>query len=443
MLFLLKKSFGDKRSLLQLKNIYASFIFRIIGLGCSLIIIPLLLTQLKNEEYGIFVTIISITSWLTFLDLGLGNGLKNKLSEALAEQDSVKARTLISTAYIAMSALVALILVAFVLIFPFIPFAKLILGAHASNASVDGLVKWALCLFCLRMTGDLINAVLLAGQRAAHAAALQMFIQLITLAAFIYLKYVLESKQLLQYGIAYFVIPLFVLVAAHLHLFKGSSSSLTPSLKYFSKHILSDLFLIGFQFLIIQIAVLIVFATDNLIIGRILGYQHVTSYNIAFRYFSVLTFGWMIILTPLWTAFSEAYIKQDFLWLKKTIHRLEKLWLLFVLCAVLMFICSKWIYKLWLNEAVYIPNILSLAMMAFILVNALTNVYVFFLNGISKIKWQVYLSVFAAAVNIPLSILLAKNLGLGNTGVIVGSTLSILPSLFYSRHLTYQLIKSV
>lgn len=440
MLLSLRKIWGDKRSSLQVKNIFSSFVYKIIGLGCTFLMVSLLFSQLTEDEYGIFVTIISITSWFTFLDLGLGNGLKNKLSEALANNNPVLARTFTSTAYLAMAAVVAIIVIIFLGLFPFVPFGKIILGSAAASPHVDVLVKWALCLFCIRMVGDLMNAVLLAVQKAALSALLQMIVQLIVLAIFMLLKLVYNNTNLLTYGLVYFITPLVVTIVAHFILFSGALHALKPSIKYYNRQTLHSLFSIGLQFLVIQLAVLVVFTTDNLIIGRLLGYEHVASYNIAFRYFSILTFGWMIIVSTLWPAFSEAFAKKDMIWIQNTVSKVEKLWLLLALAAIVMLLVSKWVYKIWINESTIVSYTLSFAMMIFVLVNAITNLYVYFLNGINKIRWQVYLSIIAAIINIPLCILFAKIINLGNTGVIIGSTLSILPSLIYSKILTNKLL---
>ncbi|MCK7523619.1 MAG: hypothetical protein MZV64_41275 [Ignavibacteriales bacterium] len=62
-------------------------------------IVPVTLNYLGKTEYGIWLTLASILSWLINLDFGLGNGLRNKLAEALALNDIKLARIYVSTAY--------------------------------------------------------------------------------------------------------------------------------------------------------------------------------------------------------------------------------------------------------------------------------------------------------------------------------------------------------
>jgi Na+-driven multidrug efflux pump len=49
-----------------------------------------------------------------------------------------------------------------------------------------------------------------------------------------------------------------------------------------------------------------------------------------------------------------------------------------------------------------------------------------FLNGIGKIKLQMWLFVFAALINIPLSVIFVKYLYFGVTGVILATCTSLL-----------------
>jgi len=51
----------------------------------SFLLIPLTLDYLNPYEYGIWLTLNSVLSWVYLFDIGLGNGLRNRLAEALAK----------------------------------------------------------------------------------------------------------------------------------------------------------------------------------------------------------------------------------------------------------------------------------------------------------------------------------------------------------------------
>jgi O-antigen/teichoic acid export membrane protein len=83
----------------QVQNIVWSFIFRIGAIGSNFFLVPLIINQLSELEYGILVTLMSITTWFTFIDFGLANGLKNKISESTASGNILNVKKYISTAY--------------------------------------------------------------------------------------------------------------------------------------------------------------------------------------------------------------------------------------------------------------------------------------------------------------------------------------------------------
>jgi len=62
-------------------------------------LVPVAINYLGKVEYGIWLTLASILSWLINLDFGIGNGLRNKLAESLALNDLKLARIYVSTSY--------------------------------------------------------------------------------------------------------------------------------------------------------------------------------------------------------------------------------------------------------------------------------------------------------------------------------------------------------
>ena len=62
----------DKRSYEIQKNIVLSFLFKGISIIVSLVIVPLTLNYLNPTEYGVWLTLSSIMTWINLFDIGLG-----------------------------------------------------------------------------------------------------------------------------------------------------------------------------------------------------------------------------------------------------------------------------------------------------------------------------------------------------------------------------------
>ena len=74
------------------KNVIGLGLLQGIGLLTSYLLVPLTIDYVSSSQYGIWLTISSIVSWFALLDVGLGTGLRNKLTEALANGDTVLAK---------------------------------------------------------------------------------------------------------------------------------------------------------------------------------------------------------------------------------------------------------------------------------------------------------------------------------------------------------------
>ncbi len=68
----------------------------------SFMLVPLTIGYVSSDLYGVWLTLSSILTWLTFLDIGFSQGLKNKLAEAIAQTDWGKGKSLVSTTYFLM-----------------------------------------------------------------------------------------------------------------------------------------------------------------------------------------------------------------------------------------------------------------------------------------------------------------------------------------------------
>ena len=87
----------------------ASVLTRVVGGVVSLVVMPLVLTYLGKEQFGLWAAITSTVAWVGLFDFGLANGLVNAVSEANGREDRAAAREYVSTA-LGMLAAAALVL---------------------------------------------------------------------------------------------------------------------------------------------------------------------------------------------------------------------------------------------------------------------------------------------------------------------------------------------
>jgi O-antigen/teichoic acid export membrane protein len=297
----------------------------------------------------------------------------------------------------------------------------------AAELSILALIVFV--FFCIQFILQLITTILTANQEPAKASFFNLLGSIFSL-LIIFILTKTTKGNLIYLGTALGLSPVLVLVASSLWYFKHEYRKYAPSIKYVKFRYASDLMTLGFKFFIIQIASIVIYQTSNIIIAQLFGPTQVTPFNIAFKYFGVISMGFGIVMIPFWSAFTEAWTKKDTAWIKNTIRKLIQVWILICIVTLGMLIFSNLVYKLWVGSEIIVPLSLSIVMAAYVILNAWCGIFSYFLNGVGKIKLQLYSGAFAAIVNIPLSIFLGKNLGIH--GVILSTAFLAAVSAIWS-----------
>lgn len=410
---------GHPRSLITKKNILASFLIKGVSIAISIVLVPLTIDYVNASSYGIWLTLSSIVGWFTFFDIGFGNGLRNKFAEAVADKNSELAKIYVSTTYAILSLIIGGVMILFFIVNPFVNWAKALNSPPEMSSQLSLLAIIVFVFFFLRFVFQLISTVLKANQETAKSSFLELLGSMLSL-LIIYILTKTTHGNLVYLGTALSFTPVFVLIVSSFWMYGRKYKAYAPSFSHIHFKYARNLMTLGLKFFIIQIAAMILFDTNNFIIIQLFGSNDVTTYNVAFKLFSVVTMVFTIIVTPLWSAFTDAYALNDFQWIRTTIATMRKMWLALSVFTVLLVVFSPYIYKLWLGNKVTVPFSLSVAMASYVVVYVWQTFHVYFLNGIGKIKLQLYLVIFTSVINIPLAIILGKMFGL--VGITLTST---------------------
>jgi O-antigen/teichoic acid export membrane protein len=138
-----------------------------------------------------------------------------------------------------------------------------------------------------------------------------------------------------------------------------------------------------------------------------------------------------IITAPYWSAYTEAYTKNDMEWVKQATLKIIKLWFIVIIGIIIMLLFSNNAYQLWIGDRLAIPFNLSIVMALWVIVSTSTMIFANFLAGVNKIQLSLYHAIFVSIINIPLSIYFAKNLAMGSTGVILATLIGIIPRAIF------------
>ena len=261
---------GHERSLKAKKNIAASFVLKGGSILCNLALVPLTLNYLDSTKYGIWITLSSIIAWFSFFDIGLGNGLKNRFAEAVANQDFKLASKYVSTTYVLLIFISTILFILFFTINPILNWCSILNAPQGLNNELRELALIVFGFFCLQFVLQIINIILIADQTPALNGLNNFITSLISLIA-IYLLTLITKGSLIYLGLIVSVVPLIVLTSASLFFFRKRYKDYKPSLSNVDLGRIKDLTSLGIKFFIIQISAIILFTTDNIIIAQLLG----------------------------------------------------------------------------------------------------------------------------------------------------------------------------
>ncbi len=202
--------------------------------------------------------------------------------------------------------------------------------------------------------------------------------------------------------------------------------NLIPRFSLYSKKYIKSIVSLGYKFFIIQIAVIIMFSSDKVLITQLFGPQYVTSYDVVFKLFSIITMVHTLLMAPLWSSYSDAYHRKDFEWIRLMIKKQLKISLIFVSATVLLIIFSKLIINLWIGNNLNIDYSLVFSMSLYTIVLIYGNIVTYVLNGTNKVNIQVFTSIMAIIINIPMAIFIVKYFETNVYGIVVGTSITII-----------------
>lgn len=405
------------------RRILQASLSAIVCKGCVLlsnaVSIPITVRYLGPEQFGLWVTISTTFALLILLDLGISNVMTNRLSEAYALADKDLAARYATTG-LAVMILIALALAALgACIWPFLPWDSLFRLSNASNhqlISQAAAVAYVLFLISLPAglaarflggyqeirTANIVSAIGACANLLAVILVVKLHGNLITLIA-------ASSGASVATNLGCLV-----------WLWIWHKPWLAPKLRHWQPHLVRPLLSSGGEFFLIQLAGLIVFNSDNLVIAHYLGPQQVTPYAVTWRLVGYAA-ALQIIMTPaLWPAYAEAWIRHDVAWIRRTLRKviMATMAAAGAACCILL-IWGRNLVALWAGPAAVPSQTLISLMCLWILISTFMANTATVLGATNHVKLQARLSMLAAAVNLAASIWLVQRIG--SVGVLLGT----------------------
>lgn len=411
-----------------LKNIGANVILQGISMILSFAYVPISRAYLGDYRYGVWATISSIVSWLTLSDIGIGYGLRNRLTEALAHDNKDEAKKLISTAYCIMFFICLVIFCVYIIV------ANIVNIANVANIAVDGdntnlALNITVFFMCLNFWLGLISQIFYAVQKAAINTFMGVINQALNIILIIFAaKFI--PVNLPVFAVMLGMATLIVRVGSSIFAYR-KYPYLLPNFLYFRSEYIHSIATIGIALFVGQMCSIIMNSTDNILISKFISAESVTPYSTAYKLFTLFITLQGVMIMPMWSAFTLHKENKDFAWMKQSLKKMNILVSILSAGVILLVFLIPSISDIWLHHHLDYDRLMLSIMAAYVISYMFACNYASLLCGVGDVKVYTIVSALSAFINIPASIYFAVNLNMGLSGIIAGTFVANLFSLIF------------
>jgi len=411
----------DARSVVVYRNVVESIFLKGASVLVGFLTVTLTLHYIDAKDFGIWMTITFLTNWFSLVDVSFGNGLRNSLVEFFDTGDEDTAQRYVSTLYFLSGVCAVVLLIVFGGMYWFIDWTRLLNIDSNQPALINFIITYTLAGFSLQLLLKPISSILLADQRTATVAWILLIINVLVISLIYGASHYL-SASLLVIAHIYNIVPVVVFLLASAWLFGTKYRRIAPGIGSIDLSLVSKLLNVSGQFFFLQLVSVVVFTSGGLFISYYLGSNEVGPYSVANKYFSVLPFIYGIFITPYWSAFTDAYIKRDTVWIRATIRRLNLICAAMTALALLMLALAQPIFSIWIGHKITVPTGLSVWLTAYVISFIFLSNYNYFVNGVGQIGGLVRASVLGLLLYLPLNYVLFRYTDAGAASVVIAGT---------------------
>lgn len=371
-----------------------SVIFKGLSVALSLLLLPLTVNYLSQVEYGIWVTLLGVLSWVNYLDMGIGPGLRNKLTEAISLEDIRSFRSYLSSGIVMIA---GLCITVFIILYGALQFADLNNILNTTEVTSELLYSATLytgviviVLFFLSIMDQVYNAF----QQTAIPGFVGV-VQSTLMLGFIYFLIYFDYRSMLYFILAFGGSAVVSKLGMCIWFF-SRHKGLLPSTKLVNKNHMVSLISLSAKFLLLNVTCVFIYSSADFMITLRLGPELVRDFDIVFKVFYFISTLYFFMFNPLWSAYTDAYVKKDFNWIRKTLRKTTLLIIPVILAVVMVAFNIRLITRIWTGIELDIPDSLPFAIGLYTVGLYWLANWNYFINGSGQVNLEIIVSVIAA-----------------------------------------------
>lgn len=426
----------DKRNLNILINVAMSFTIKGGSLFITLFTLPAYMKYFNNQAMlGVWFTLLSVLSWILFFDLGIGNGLRNKLVDILVSKNYKQAKEYISSAYIIITFFSVSVALLVYVISPYINWNHFfnISEEYISSRILLKTIRIVMLGILLQFVLRIITSILYALQHSFIPSLLNLITSVVLLLFVLNATSISAEYNIVILAYANVIAANLPLVVATIIIFMTKLRGCQPSIKMFNKQYAADIMKLGGVFFWLQIMAMILFNTNEYLITWFLTPSMVVEYQIYNKVFALGGSLVTLAMTPIWSAVTKAKVENDYKWIGRINKKLMMLGGLGITVEMMIVPFMQIVINVWLGDkAIKVNYFYAITFAIYGSVFLWSSVIASISNGLGELKIQFVFVTLGTLVNIPLSFIGAKLLN-SYIAIVIANIISLLPFALYSH----------
>lgn len=438
------KALGDKNTVSVISNIIGSFGVKGLSMFVGLFTTPVYIRYFEdNEILGIWFTLLSVLAWILNCDMGIGNGLRNKLVGALKSKDKYEGRKYVSSAYLFLCGISISVIIAIAIVSSFINW-NVVFNISSDILSRDVLrtaLTILLLAICLQLILRLITSVLYALQQAFIPGLLNLVTNvLLLLYALIALKFK-TNGSIVNMAWAYLFAVNLPLVVTTIVVFFFVHRELAPSLRFYNNKYAFSTLKIGGAFLWIQFMSMILNSTNSYFVTLFVGNAEVVDFNIYNKIFTLIGTFVSLASTPIWSAATKAQVEKNYTWLYDLFKHFLSIAIIAIIGEFFLIAPLQLVFNIWLGEST-IPVNYGIAVIFAIYGSVMiwSSAITCFVNGLGELKLQSIFLTLGAIIDIVLTYFLARATN-SYVAIVIANVFAFLPYLIVQTIWLFKFLK--
>lgn len=429
----LKSNLNDSNTKSVVKNIVGSFGVKGISMFIGLFTTPMYIRYFNNNEIlGIWFTLLSVLAWILNCDMGIGNGLRNKLVGALKSNDRDEGKKYVSSSYLFLCSVSVVIILIISIISRFANWNAVfnistkILGKEELAEALTIL----LIAICFQLILRLITSVLYALQQAFIPSLLNLMTNVIML-LFSWMTVKLGvNGSIINMAWAYLFAVNFPLVITTILVFCISHRELAPSVRYYEKKYAISTLKIGGVFLWIQFMAMILNSTNSYFVTLFIGNAAVVDFNIYNKIFTLIGTFVTLASTPIWSAVTKAQVEKNYVWMNKLFKKFLFIAIVAIVAEFIIIFPLQFIFDIWLGESTIQVNYgVAVIFAVYGSIMIWSSAITCFVNGLGELKLQSIFLTMGAVIDVALTYYLSMIIN-SYVAIVIANIIAFLPYLF-------------